>query len=335
MDISEREAAIRADLEWIQDLNDALHDADYARLLHYLKSQPPTEEMLKRGLTAEKLAEFYGFEGETTMSKLTRALMGDLRSEDFTEFPEDIIFSYAAIPTVNGLCLKLPNLDSPAIILNHGLVAYIATATHLTLGLTYWTDGEYCHHHAKEEHLEGLFQLAVGIHERKPAALLEISAANCIGAEGHGLPELLYEMYCTFADAFIVFHEIGHIALGHLNPSDVSHTFESEGQKLPVFNRSQLNELAADKFALAQLVRTYTKYEVSQKDLIYGVGCLMVLMRAIEVVSPRWASETHPPALQRWQSLKEELGLPSEPSMVNSIDYFFDWVDELVKEKGL
>jgi hypothetical protein len=332
---AEREAALRSDTEWVRALSDTLHDAKYARILHFLSNQTFDPAKWPEGATPEDIAAFVGFNGETVLSRIVDMAMRNVLLSDYAYNPTDILYCFTAIPTVNGFCLKSPNLGIPVVVLNHGLAGYISDAAHLTLGLTGWADATYCSHYPADVIMQGLFELAEGVGAEKPALLLKIEAIRCADKHSRDPFRMLHEVMCWVAELFIVLHELGHIALGHLDPADVTYAFEEEiGSTAPVFNRSQLQEFAADRFAFDRLIEIAVKPDGPQrKDIGYAIGCLMILMRTVETVSSNSASDTHPSAAFRWERLRAEVGNLQGPAALDSIDYFFEWINRFDQGK--
>lgn len=328
---AEREAALCSDREWIRALSDTLHNAEYARILHFLSNQHFDPAKWPEGATLEDVTAFVGFNGDTVLSRVVDLAMRNVRLSDYTYNPTDILYCFTAIPTVNGFCLKSPNLGIPVVVLNHGFIGYITDAAHLTLGLTGWADVTYCSHYPADVIMQGLFELAEGVVAEKPALLLKIEATRCMGKHSRDSFRMLHEVMCWVAELFIVLHELGHIALGHLDPADVTYAFEDEnGNGAPVFNRSQLQEFAADRFAFDRIIEIAVKPDGPlRKDIGYAIGCLMILMRTVEAVSSNPASDTHPSAAFRWERLRAEIGNVQGPAALDSVDYFFEWIDRL------
>jgi hypothetical protein len=352
VDSDDDKAALKADAEWLRALNDALHDAEYAAFLNGAARQPLSSEQVATGMTREAMSAVFGFGENSMLLTIFRMAAQQVDLSGWPHIPKRIHVMSTAIPTVNGFCVKTPNLGDPAVVLNHGLVHYIAIAGHLTLGLTSWTDLQYCDHHPTSAKINGLFRLAAGILERQVVPVLDIDAIGCIdehsdkvaqlvfgqrrtvdelqeiiGRPGLDPRSLIYNLACTIAEMFIVFHELGHIALGHLNRDDVSYAFGDEiGHKVAVFNRSHDAEFAADTFAFQQMVKHYVSPDgLQQRDVAYGIGCLFILMRAVEILSRDTASDTHPPAVDRWRNIKAAMDEPKVPAALDSIDYFFEW----------
>lgn len=324
----DRESALRADVEWLNALSDALHDAEYAAILDYITRQPA--ETFPPDTNPKEIVAFCGFGQDSWLAGLVGIAMKRVDFSICPNPPTDILWCYSAIPTLNGFCLKTPNLGAPAVVLNHGLISYIASAVHLTMGLTSWGDSTYCEHFPTEAIMGGLFELAAGIQDKRPAILLNIEAVNCLGTQEHASSAMLHHGTCFLAELFIIFHELGHITLGHLNAADVTYAFGEEiGASLPVFNRSQRQEFDADSFAFRRLVEMSVESELLERDIAYAIGCLLMLMRVVEKISPGWRSETHPSAVLRWQSLKTGLTDAGGPAAFDSIDYFFEWIDRL------
>lgn len=333
---TEREERLQADSEWLFRLSNTISNVTYSRMIHYMSTATYPLEVIPPGVDPEQwteaLREFAGFGQNSILSRLVKSAIQTLDARVHGPMPVDLMFLYTAIPTLNGLCLKTPN-EGVAIVLNHGLVPYIALTTHLILGLTSWTDGQYCTHYSNDEMLRSLFELAIGIHDEKPALLVKAPATECLGDPSRPHPTNLHEAMCIIAEYFIIYHELGHVMLHHLDVDDVALGFRPEiDVTAPVFNRSQENELAADRFAYRHLVNVHAKDGgLADRDVAYGVGCMFALLRTVEVLTPAWASETHPSAAIRWRQIRTHLDEVIKSGALNSIDYFFDWIDDHIK----
>src|SRR5207302_1330415 len=73
---------------------------------------------------------------------------------------------------------------------------------------------------------------------------------------------------------WILLHELGHAALGHLKDDDVSQTQLSNGIEVNVFNRSEQQEFEADEFACNQFM-AYSTDQERFRGTVFGFGlCL-------------------------------------------------------------
>ncbi|MGW5052540.1 hypothetical protein [Actinokineospora sp. NPDC004072] len=279
MDASGRESALREDRAWLQALSAALHDKEYAALLHHVARFPAPPRLQEQGVSPELQAAMFGFGKDNMLACIVMMAINGVDAREFDHPVTDLMFMPTAIPAVNGFCVRTPS-GVPAIVLNHGLVLYVSAAVHIALGLTTWTDGEYCAHHTRQEKVKGMFRLAEGVLAKQLVPVIATKALHCLEdhdnsmlrrlAERHGTERDLetdaralvaegvdifggvYQISCLIAEMFIVLHEIGHIALGHLNRNNIAYAFEE--RNVPVYRRSPETEFEADRFAYRQLL---------------------------------------------------------------------------------
>ena len=355
MDASERESALREDGAWLRALGDALRDKQYAALMHHFSELPVPPHFQEQGVTPELLAAAFGFGEDNMLSSIVMMAIDGIDPGDFDHPVTDLMFMPTAIPTVNGFCVRTPS-GVQAILLNHGLVQYISAAVHIALGLTTWTDGEYCAHHSREDKVKGMFRLAEGVLTKQLVPLIDAKALHCVGdhdssllrrfAEWRGsewdleteprklvsqdddFADAIYQGTCLIAEMFIVLHEIGHIALGHLNRDNVAYAFGE--RKVPVYQRSIEAEFEADRFAYRQLVEKFVPGGgMRHRDVAYGIGCLFMLQRTVEFLSGNEQAGTHPAAVERWRAIKAEMDEARVPAALDSLDYYFAWLDRM------
>ncbi|GGS35961.1 phage exclusion protein Lit family protein [Actinokineospora fastidiosa] len=355
MDVSERESALREDRAWLQALSDALHDKEYAALLHRIARLPAPPRLQEQGVSPELQAAMFGFGEDNMLSSIVMMAIDEVDAREFDHPVTDLMFMPTAIPTVNGFCVRTPS-GVPAIVLNHGLVLYVSAAVHIALGLTTWTDGEYCAHHTRQEKVKGMFRLAEGVLAKQLVPVIDIKALHCLEdhdnsmlrrlaerrgterdletatrdlvAQGDVVVDAVYQGSCLIAEMFIVLHEIGHIALGHLNRNNVAYAFGE--RNVPVYRRSIEAEFEADRFAYRQLVKKLVSGgRMRHRDVAYGIGCLFMLQRTVEYLSGNEEAGTHPPAAERWQAIKAEMDEARVPAALDSVDHYFAWLDRM------
>jgi hypothetical protein len=332
MDAAELQQRRQADARWLSGLTAAINDRRYAALQSALIERVgQSEEISQLGLDRELLAAWGGFGEDSLLTSLFNMAISelDLSIAPGADLPEDLFFIQAAVPTVNGFAVRTPNLGAAAVVVNNGLPTYISGATHITLALTNFTDQPYCPHHEPEEFLDALLLEADGILSCTPYLLLRIPVDDCF--EDHerdeGGPDSLHHYFCLLAELFILYHELGHICLGHLHGTDVSRLNEESSGETLVFNRSMRNELAADQFAYDQLVRWSARTDPAiARDVVYAAGCFLVLVHAVELVAGPSLTDTHPPAADRWKAIRARIEPLPQNTIVHSVDHLLDWL---------
>ena len=328
--------ALERDAEWLAALSDAIHDEAYARYLHVASRKFSTGEGLvgePRPGAFSDMARVYLQLGEGSLMQGVFELA--VRGLDWTPYrrqPPDILLCITAIPSVNGFCLRLPHTGSPAVVLNHGIPFHIRNVVHLMMGLTGWSSGTFCEHHSNDERLQSLRLIAESVVARQPGFLTVPPAADCLGSPDHADTGGLHHGFCLVAEEFIAAHELGHIALGHLDPASTSPALEVDPRGVAEkFTISHGREFEADEFAIRQMRSKYSSKSgpLRHSDIDYAVGCFFALARVLEMnVGAAAHLDTHPPASERWRSLRR--GQPkNEPSAADSIDYFFDFMAQM------
>jgi hypothetical protein len=222
--------------------------------------------------------------------------------------------------------MRMPNTGGVVIVVNHGITLYFSRAVHLMLCLRPWTDSPYCEHHSDDEFVLDMFLLAKAVKEGSPERIRNMKCMGCVTKHARDPRHLYFELLCTVGELFLVFHELAHLCLGHLNDADVTVAFNAaSNEQLPIFNRSQVQELNADTFALEQLFATYLPSSLLERDITYGVGCLFALIAVVDALSKQRSDvDTHPAAADRWRNVRSKLTEPPGPSVLDAIDCFFE-----------
>lgn len=135
------------------------------------------------------------------------------------------------------------------------------------------------------------------------------------------LPEFdqTVEMFSTGIEIFIMLHEYAHIALGHLGMCSASPIPMGPAGELTCYTNSQLQEFEADEFAF----KHYSSSAKRPTDIAFFCGLLFHFFHLAELIRPSGAP-THPPALQRWERIKNAAPLSAHPeSWANFLDDAF------------
>ena len=134
-------------------------------------------------------------------------------------------------------------------------------------------------------------------------------------------------MLTTGLMCFILLHEYGHAKLGHLDPRNIR-TLQLKGDRVKIYNLSQLQEFEADEFAFAHLRRAFGPLESA-----FISGLLLKFFELCEDLL-RGHSTTHPPSKERWKGIKELADLSAHPtSFAASLDQTFDEIREADRQR--
>jgi Zn-dependent protease with chaperone function len=127
------------------------------------------------------------------------------------------------------------------------------------------------------------------------------------------------EMFAMGIEMFIMLHEYGHVALGHLGTCSLMPLRMKTGGELTLYTNSQLQEFEADEFAF----KHYSSSGMRSTDVAFSCGLLFHFFHLAELIRPP-QSLTHPPGLARWQKIKNVEPLSAHPeSWANFLDDAF------------
>jgi len=174
----------------------------------------------------------------------------------------------------------------------------------------------HCHDHSQASFGRTIQHLAAFSVTGEVQQLRAITTWNC--------PSLrTYDQSVEFAamgiELFIMLHEFGHVALGHLDGCSTMSVPTRLAGELTVYTNSQKQEFEADKFAFEH----YCSSGMRRTDIAFSCGLLFHLFHLAELIRPPKA-RTHPPALARWEKIKELTPLSAYPeSWSNFLDEAF------------
>jgi hypothetical protein len=249
--------------------------------------------------------------------------------------PEQVADLYLAqipVASLNGCTARSPS-GRPVILLNHGLIAYVAKSVHLVLALTGFADGDrYCRHHSDQAFFVGLFRLGSGLRDREPALTMRVPGTECLGSPAHADSDMLHEGLCIQLEMFLMLHELAHISLGHLRPDRTSarefRTRSGARADIEVFDRTRRDELEADLAAAKALIQFAGPADGADTDCLFAIGVLFVVLRVMELDPDGEPNDTHPSAYERWTNVRHLRSSPPGPRMMDSIDALFDFLDD-------
>jgi hypothetical protein len=319
------------DARWLSEMNAAFDDRTYAGLRAWIDRTLP-EIARERGWDESTTSGFRQQAFELGADSLLNVLFDDAlkRLPRSLTSPTDLYLVQMGAATLNGFALRAPS-GAAVVVLNHGLIGYIGHAVHVILGLTGMEPPVYCPHHSPQAFLRDLAALADGLVAGMPAILLPIDTVSCFDTGHHRANADLHHALCLLAEYFIVFHELGHVMLGHLDPDRsrrvVVEDVASHLGDVELIEPAHLDEIEADVFAYRQILEMAAGTALPPRDAAYAIGCVLVLMHVAEQTSGRPVYERHPPAVERWGRIRALLPADEPLSWTNSIDYLFEYLD--------
>jgi hypothetical protein len=316
----------------MQDLIESGRVADALKDSGDVRYRDPDHEAINKGLRP------YAASGEESL--LQRYFQICLKQAHLLG-PEQVADLYMAqipVASLNGCTARSPS-GRPVILLNHGLIAYVAKSIHLVLALTGFADGDrYCRHHSDEEFFIGLFRLGSGLRDREPALTMRVPGTECLGSPAHADSDMLHEGLCVQLEMFLMLHELAHVSLGHLHPDRTSRrefqTRSGTRADVQVFDRTRQDELDADLAAARALIQFAGPADGADTDCLFAIGVLFVVLRVMELDPDGEVSATHPSAYERWANVRQARTSPAGPRMMDSIDALFDFFDDAERPSG-
>jgi hypothetical protein len=126
----------------------------------------------------------------------------------------------------------------------------------------------------------------------------------------------LHESYCLLAELFVIFHELGHVACGHLRPGDVINSTQA-GIETSIYNRSQVQEFEADAYALEHLKDALAPDGgVDERVVAHAAGLFLCFAGAVEQFHVA-TIDTHPPAFERWNRIRDRIPREDGPCLAH------------------
>jgi len=109
-------------------------------------------------------------------------------------------------------------------------------------------------------------------------------------------------------ELFILLHEYGHVARGHLSAGRLRPAFNIAAGRLHEYTKSELQEFEADHYAVDKLMA----FGLRGSDAALVAGLVLKFFALCEHVSPvidGAHARTHPPSQDRWNRIRVQTGL--------------------------
>jgi hypothetical protein len=228
------------------------------------------------------------------------------------------------LPTrlLNAGAYKTPR-GGAVILLDSGVILQLGMLVRSFLAYYTWNApdhfaaGEpYCRDHSQTEFGRTIQSLAAFSVTGDLELLRHITTWRCPSLPNY---DETMEHFAMGIELFIMLHEYGHIALGHLESCATMSVPVRLAGELTLFTNSQMQEFEADQFAF----ECYASAGFLPTDVATHCGLLFHLFNLAELIRPP-QTRTHPPALARWEKIKNLTPLSARPeSWANFLDEAF------------
>ena len=249
------------------------------------------------------------------------------------------------LPTrlLNGqACLNRDN--EPLILIDSGMMRNLTEIVHAYHGFFEWAWGSkaYCRDHSQLDFAQTLLMLTVVIVSGEES-LKELCPAlidKCPSVRSNSERRERSTRYATMTRNFVLLHEYGHIALGHLHTSQ-SVQMHIGPATIHATAANPTQEYEADAFAVEALISIrdrLTKTESLDHTvavLAEPIGILMRFWDLLEAGLSKQGSKlatTHPPAISRWRRIRKALTHSNvKKDFLSDLDDAFDSILDLYK----
>ncbi len=211
----------------------------------------------------------------------------------------------------------------PVVVLNHGLIAQMGLVISAVLSFISWHDEvPFCKDQPQTDYGAAIVGLAASVATEDQRYLYPHREA--LRFESLGKYNVELDMWLQLTEAFIVLHEFGHVLGGHLDTAarrkatDEGHAFE--------YSRTQLDEFEADEYAFERIRKT-GEGRLKPTDVAFVAGLTLRFLALCERISGA-RSDTHPPAIRRWERIKTLAELEDQPEAIaHRLDGSFEVIE--------
>lgn len=215
----------------------------------------------------------------------------------------------------NAFALRGP-FGTPIIVYNQGMLTVQKMLVFSILAFMSW----YQEHpidrtHSQQEYALTVLALAATI-ARNP--ILDPSQITTYDCHARPVPFEVARV-AQAIEEFIILHEIGHVALGHIDAAAVAH-LTLGSMNVDAMEYSQQLEYEADTFAAEGTLKCVK----NRAALSLTAGTLFRFFDIIERFGPKMTVVTHPPGRERWNKIKATFGLDAAEEWAVGIDNVFD-----------
>lgn len=211
----------------------------------------------------------------------------------------------------------------PVVVLNHGLIAQMGFVISAVLSFISWHDEDpFCKDLPQTDYGAAIVGLAASVATEDQRYLYPHRETLRFESLGDFNRDL--DMWLQLTEAFIVLHEFGHVVRGHLEPeerrtpTEIPQAFE--------YSRTQLDEFEADAYAFER-IRKSGEGRLRSTDVAFVAGLTLRFLALCERISGA-RSDTHPPAICRWERIKALAGLDEQPeALAHRLDGGFGLIE--------
>lgn len=141
-------------------------------------------------------------------------------------------------------------------------------------------------------------------------------------------------VFAGYAELFVLLHEYGHVALGHLHEHKMHSVTLPSGLAISAYNNEQIEEFEADAFAFRALIAPIQAdsgmIKMSKSDAAFSVGLVLKFFELCDLIDGR-TSVDHPPSAERWKSIFLLAGLKEGgTSVAEKLDSAFEVIAEAI-----
>ena len=215
---------------------------------------------------------------------------------------------------LNGCAVRAPS-GGKVILMDKGVLLHMQLLGRCILALTTWSaPAPYCRDHPPVAWFDAIVKLAQFANSMDPRFLQAITVWHCPSLEPWDLQSA---KFATQVEVFVLLHEYGHVALGHLDPKRVA----TRG-RFVVFQTDPAQEIEADAFGMQRMIEAA---EAGAAALVAASFLRFVdLMEHLAHGGPV-ATATHPAARERLARIKQSTGLDAEAhAVIAQIESLFD-----------
>jgi len=228
----------------------------------------------------------------------------------------DVPVAYLHIDELNGFVAPTPR-GNAVIVLNLGIIRHAGMLSRCTLALvTYASPEPFCRDHQPAAFVHGIVSLARFVCTEDYDFLRKIVVWNCPSLEPL---DIKGAQLGGVIEMFVLLHEYGHVASGHLNSSLITRKFGMD-----TYSQEHFQEHEADTFAFDHLEKRYGKNTSS-----FAAAVLFRFFDLIEhmVYGKPTSSSSHPAGRIRWDHLKEKFRLSDpEENGFGRVESLFDMI---------
>lgn len=304
--------------------SDAVSEARFAEAIRTGVLTPEDAERL-REVARSSYSEGGVFHGTWLVEGLRASTLVYVRHHPSQDRLSAIPVGLLPTHALNGCAIRTPS-GGTVIALDSGLVHAISM-----LAFCYWSfytwprPDAFCHEYTQDDLARSVIALAEFCLTSAPDAWNRMPAGSLLVKMRD--PMLLSQLTIACRQ-FVLLHEYGHIALGHLNPMRTKNLTVQGERRVEVeeYSKNHLMEFEADRFAIDHAIQgqqTGATFPVEHFGL--AIGLIYRFFDLCEALTGSRHSSTHPPGVSRWLRLRQILSdAVGRPNARHPVDFIFD-----------